>query len=441
MPQLQPIPRVSSFPLIGSALSIVKDAPAFFLREFVKHGPVFEFSVLGQSMIVLGGRKANQFASKEGADCFSSKEAWSGLNAAYGTQETLISRDGPAHRKMRKVQKNGYARNKLAGKIPDIVQMTKAELERFICKPTSVLYLFQRVVSLQLGYLTVGVKRNDRLDELCHFLRTTLACTVTRQRPRVFMSMPKYKRSKAKTLAFAQELLDGVDPQADHLLADILRSHHGNPQELPATELVSCALAPFVAGLDTAASTLAFCTYHLSQDPNLLKTVQAESDAYFGGEMSVASLTDAPSAYGTVLETLRFNPIAPAMARKSTRAFEFEGFEIPADASIILATTVTHHDERYFPKPEIFDIERYRAPRAEHRQAGAYVPFGVGPHICLGAGLAQALMLLNLNILTSYFTLAFHGVSHGLDIDHVPTMRPAPSFKVTLSPRKERPEL
>lgn len=387
-------------------------------------------------MIVLAGRRANQFASKEGADCFSSKESWEGLNQAYGTQETLISRDGPAHKKMRRLQKNGYARNKLEGKIPQLVQMTQDELDRFVGTPSSVLYLFQRVVSLQLGYLTLGVQRNDRLSDLCHFLRTTLACTITKQRPRLLRHSPGYKRSKANTLAFAQELLDSIDPQADHLLADIMRVHQEDPEFLPESELVSCALAPFVAGLDTAASTLAFSMYHLSQDPRLLASVRAESDRYLRGEMKVAALANASCTYGTILETLRVNPIAPAMARKTTRAFEFEGYEIPANASVIVATTVTHHDSRYFPKPQDFDIRRYEAPRSEHRQTGAYVPFGVGPHICLGAGLAQALMLLNLSIITSKYGLSFHGVSAGLRTDHVPTMRPASSFKVTLSSRK-----
>lgn len=84
---------------------------------------------------------------------------------------------------MRKIQKNGYARNRMEAKIPQLVQMTLAELQGFVGTATPVLYLLQRVISLQLGYLTLGVQRNDRLDDICHFLRTTLACTVTRQRP------------------------------------------------------------------------------------------------------------------------------------------------------------------------------------------------------------------------------------------------------------------
>lgn len=230
-----------------------------------------------------------------------------------------------------------------------------------------------------------------------------------------------------------------MDADADHLLADILRAHREDPGFLPETELVSCALAPFVAGLDTAASTLAFCLYHLSQDSALFSSVQEESDSYFANDASVQALAKAPHTYGTVLETLRINPIAPAMSRKSTRTFEFEGFEIPANSPVIIATTVTHHDARYFPEPERFDIHRYLAPRAEHRQQGAYVPFGVGPHICLGAGLAQALMLLNLNILSSNFHLSFQGATKNLAIDYVPTMRPASSFKVKLSPRRAPP--
>lgn len=428
----EPLPRVQGIPGIGSAWPASRDAPGFLLQQYRNHGPVFEFRVFGKRFIVLAGKRANLFANKEGAHYFSSGECWKGLNEAYGTQETLISRDGPTHRQMRQLQKDGYSRSKVAAKLPELLALTRSELAQHIGRPIAVHTLMQRLLSLQLGYLCMGVRRVDCLEEIGYFLRTTLACTVTGQRPRLLLSTPRYKKAKSRSLAFAQELLAGLDPGENHLLADLLNTHKRDPKLLPQSELASCVLAPFVAGLDTAASTLAFSIYHLSRNPELLKTVRAQSHAYFEGTPTLRGLAQAPATYGTILETLRLNPIAPALSRNASQDFEFLGFKIPRGSNVILATTVTHYDRRYFPEPERFDIERYSAPRGEHRQPGAYVPFGVGPHTCLGAGMAQALMLLNLAVLTSDHGLVFEGAQDRLEIIHVPTMRPSGSFKVTL---------
>jgi cytochrome P450 len=48
---------------------------------------------------------------------------------------------------------------------------------------------------------------------------------------------------------------------------------------------------------------------------------------------------------------------------------------------------VSHHDARYFPDPDAFVPERFAPPSAIPRYA--YLPFGAGPHVCIGAQLAM----------------------------------------------------
>src|SRR5260221_2053373 len=40
-----------------------------------------------------------------------------------------------------------------------------------------------------------------------------------------------------------------------------------------------------------------------------------------------------------------------------------------------------------------FDLDRFRPPRNEHRKPGAYAPFGLGDHTCLGAGIAEVQLM------------------------------------------------
>ncbi|WP_424102272.1 cytochrome P450 [Moorena producens] len=55
----------------------------------------------------------------------------------------------------------------------------------------------------------------------------------------------------------------------------------------------------------------------------------------------------------------------------------------------MVATSVSHFLDQFFPNPYTFDIDRYGEPRNEHHQPGAYAPFGLGAHVCLAKGMTE----------------------------------------------------
>jgi cytochrome P450 len=79
-------------------------------------------------------------------------------------------------------------------------------------------------------------------------------------------------------------------------------------------------------------------------------------------------------------EILRFWPPSQYQGRYSMRDSEWHGETIPAGTPVLLLTGAATHDERAFPKPDRFDIDR------PHQ---LNVGFGHGIHLCLGAFLAR----------------------------------------------------
>ena len=53
-----------------------------------------------------------------------------------------------------------------------------------------------------------------------------------------------------------------------------------------------------------------------------------------------------------------------------------------------------HRHQRYWDRPGAFIPERFLAEGESSIQEGTYIPFGVGPHTCIGAGFAQAEAIL-----------------------------------------------
>ena len=69
------------------------------------------------------------------------------------------------------------------------------------------------------------------------------------------------------------------------------------------------------------------------------------------------------------------------MARTTTVPVEVAGVALPADAKVLLLYESADFDDRHFPEPERFDVER---------SPNDHLAFGFGPHFCLGAGLARS---------------------------------------------------
>jgi cytochrome P450 len=83
-----------------------------------------------------------------------------------------------------------------------------------------------------------------------------------------------------------------------------------------------------------------------------------------------------------VEETLRYDTSTQMLARLTTTDVELHGTVIPAGERVVLVVGSANRDERVFPDPDRYDLDR--ADLQQH-----LVSFGFGRHFCLGASLAR----------------------------------------------------
>ena len=81
-----------------------------------------------------------------------------------------------------------------------------------------------------------------------------------------------------------------------------------------------------------------------------------------------------------VEEVLRYDSPIQAVFRQTTDEIELDGGKLPAGATVLVLLGAANRDERKFPDPDRFDIER---------NPQDHVGFGYGIHYCLGAPLAR----------------------------------------------------
>jgi cytochrome P450 len=146
------------------------------------------------------------------------------------------------------------------------------------------------------------------------------------------------------------------------------------------------ALSLFIAGHETTANALTWCWYLLSLHPEVYVHVRAEGDRVLAGRMpTIADLPKLPYTLQVFKETLRLYPPVYAFTRRAISSVQLGTYRIPKGASVVISPYTLHRRSSFFANPEHFDPERFTPEREQKLPRYAYIPFGAGSHVCLGA--------------------------------------------------------
>ena len=146
----------------------------------------------------------------------------------------------------------------------------------------------------------------------------------------------------------------------------------------------------FLAGHETSASALTWALYILSARPEIRDRVRAEVRTAVGdGPISIEQSRNLPFVRSFFKEVLRLYPPITFMPRVAQRAVQIGPKKLRRGALVMIAPWTLHRHEKYWPNPDVFDPERFLGEREQEIVPGTYLPFGQGPHTCVGAGFAS----------------------------------------------------
>jgi cytochrome P450 len=164
----------------------------------------------------------------------------------------------------------------------------------------------------------------------------------------------------------------------------------------PPDRLADQVATMIVAGHETTAVALFWSLYLLASAPTIQDRLAAEvAVADLGPDGAAAALPTLLYTRAVMHEALRLYPPAFTLARQALRADVAGGIPVPARTVVLIAPWVLHRHRRLWLRPEIFDPSRFLPP-ALPPDRFAYLPFGIGPRVCIGAqfALTEATLVL-----------------------------------------------
>ncbi len=189
------------------------------------------------------------------------------------------------------------------------------------------------------------------------------------------------KRGHDGTPDLLDLLLEGVDPKTK--------------RQMNTAELRDNLLTFIVAGHETTALTLSWSLYLMGFDQDAQDKARAEAQSVLQGRAATGDdVENLPYIRQIIDEALRLYPPAGMISRTAQKPDTLGGREIrPGDTVMIPIYALGRH-EQLWDDPDAFQPERFADRKAIDRYA--YLPFGDGPRICIGAvfALQEAVIIL-----------------------------------------------
>lgn len=165
-----------------------------------------------------------------------------------------------------------------------------------------------------------------------------------------------------------------------------------------------------VAGHETTALALFWALYLLASVPDEQDTLIAElRDCDVGVQNIAERLSNLPHLRAVIAETLRLYPPAFTLVRQALAKDEAGELTIPKGSLVMIAPWVLHRHRRFWRDPDAFDPSRF-LPDTPPPPRFAYLPFGAGPRVCIGAqfALTEATVVLATLVKAFHIELADH---------------------------------
>jgi cytochrome P450 len=433
-----PGPRAPLLGWRGQAVRFLRDPIAFMQALERDYGRVAA-AVGGRPLWMFGfGPEYNQLVLSDAARFLAVPIAPLGTprdSALARLTYNLLSMNGDVHRQQRRLVLPAFHKKRVEGYRDEMVAIIDRALAPWRAgQRLDIAREMQRLTLCVASGTLFGVDAADdagSVGALVHRWMQLLESGAVFLLPRDWPGTPMRRLMRVSDVLERRILALIAQKRADlaahhDVLAMLIQARDEDGTAMTDAELIGQTAVLFVAGHETSSNALTWTLFLLAQHPRVLADLRDElSGELRGGAPTVEQFGRLPLLDRAIKESMRLLPPAPFQMRYSAVPQQFGPYAIPAGATITISSYITHRLPEIYAEPRRFMPERWeRIDPALYE----YMPFGAGPHMCIGSTFAIMEIKIALAMIVQRFGLAL-----------APRATVDRRVKITMSPRHGMP--
>ncbi|GAB6027679.1 Cytochrome P450 2 sub R member 1 [Chamberlinius hualienensis] len=444
--QLPPGPW--GLPFIGYLPWTSHEAYTTFVELGKKYGGLFSVTLGGDTMVILNDWPTIKATLVDNSKLFSGRPNTFMFKASIDRKNIAFS-DGAVWNVQRRttvqcLRNTGMGRKSMEDIIKDSIQMLTDDLiisNDKVVPMNSMFYstIFRINWSFIQGYS--GLDENDKMKKLAKITKKVVHHLGTNDAVNVFpwlrfvppngFGFRKFQKCNNKLKSLLRNLIhermerspNGEESDfIDFYIAEIKKHTKDGEETAPfdTEHIIGTVWDMFLAGGDTVNVTTQWGFLYLGYFDEVQKKLQSELDTVIGKQrlLTISDFPQLPYLDAVVKEIHRMASILPlSVPHCPNENFKINGYTIPKGTTCLQNMYAVHHDPILWDEPEKFKPERFLTIDDKPISPPYFMPFSIGPRLCIGQAVAE----MELKFM---FGVLFHKFSFLL-----PPNQPKPTLK------------
>lgn len=389
--------EVRGLPVVGCAPYMLSDAPAFLLRTAREKGPIFRVHVGPGRLLVIAHPQDLRTILHDDAKSFVRGNTVDLIRPLLGNGLPLS--DGDFWLRQRRTMQPAFNRTHIQELTAQMAAVCERHVSRLSVGSTVNIHQFFTLLARDV---IVETMFSDSLGGDTRALDEAFVAVSEFAGTRSFLPvkipldwpLPSNKRFHRAVTVIDDAIARIVAKRrAGESKPDLLEAllHARDPESgvaMSDKELRDELVTIFFAGHETTANLLTWAWVELSNHPDWARKMRDEvlsvaPDRPLGG----ADVANLPVTNAILREALRMHPPAWIFARQGLEDRSLRGVRVREREVVLICPYITHRLEEYWPDPDVFDPQRFLSTNPFAMGGGRdmhYLPFGSGPHVCIG---------------------------------------------------------
>lgn len=420
------LPGKKSLPIIGEFLKISKQGIKYFEEGKKKYGEIYKFRMpKGMAVGFFSDTATIDILKNYGDKINLGNAAKELLGPVY--PNSIMTMDGPEHKRDRSILMQAFQKTSLVNYIKKLPIYIEHLIDGLDGKKTVKVHPTFKTFNLRIvGRLFFGIEDDIFIKKVNKSITPMSAAMVN-----VPVNLPGttyYKGLKGRKF-MSREFLKLVPekrakPGSD-FFSTLCNASNEDGDTLPDESIVDHLLFLYQAAFDTTSWTLSYFTYCLAKYPEWQEKMRQEVRTIDLTTIDLTTILGLEISTQVFNEVMRMAPAVPLTTREASEDLKInKEVTVPKGTKIWVSMEMSMKDTKYWSNPQEFNPARFGEELKEHKNCPyAFLPFGAGPHQCIGRVFAEIVIKMTMIGLLQKFKFSV-SEKYKIPILEFPIMKP-----------------